>query len=263
MVADQWAPEQYNKFRAERMQPFFDLIALVQPRAAMRVIDLGCGTGEQSALIAERLPGAIVEGIDSSAAMLEQAAPRASRRVSFRQEDISRIEDFSAYDLVISNAALQWVPGNEAIMARMLARIAPGAQVAIQAPRNEDHPSHRIAEELAHEAPFRELLQGFVRQSAVLPLERYAALLYEFGLHEQLCIEKIYGHVLPSTDAVVEWVKGTSLGAYLARLDTAGQEQFLAAYRERLLAEVGDHRPYFYPFRRLLFWGRKGDQPRP
>lgn len=259
MAVDHWVPDQYNKFRGQRMLPFFDLIALVQPRPAMQVIDLGCGTGELAALLAERLPGSIVEGIDSSASMLGQAAPRASRRVSFRQADATEIEDYSGYDLIFSNAALQWVPDNEAIMARILGTMKPGAQVAIQVPRNEDHASHRIAGEIAQTPSFRGLLGGFVRKSEVLPLEHYSTLLYEYGLLEQICLEKIYGHELPSTADVVEWVKGTSLSAYLSRLDVAEQELFLAAYRERLLAELGDRRPYFYPFRRTLFWGLKQD----
>jgi trans-aconitate 2-methyltransferase len=255
---DQWNPTQYNRFRDERMQPFFDLLALIRPSAGMRVIDLGCGTGELTAMLAERLPGASVEGIDSSPAMLQQAAPRESEQVRFRQQDIADLADASAYDLVFSNAALQWVTDNEALVGRILATLPAGGQIAVQVPRNEDHPSHRLAAEVASEAPYRNLLGGYIRESHVLPLERYAALLYELGCREQVCIEKIYGHELPSSDDVVEWVKGTSLGAYLSRLEEPARGAFLADYRRRLLAEIGDQSPYFYPFRRLLFWGAKG-----
>src|SRR5579883_475882 len=148
---DAWNPTKYEEFRGERMQPFFDLVALLRPDAGMRVIDLGCGTGELTAMLAERLPGALVEGVDSSPAMLEQAAPRANERLSFRLQDIAAIEDFSPYDLVFSHAALQWVPDNEAIMRRILGGLRPGGQVAIQVPKNEGHPSHYLAERLAKE----------------------------------------------------------------------------------------------------------------
>src|SRR5690349_20902838 len=97
---DQWNPAQYNRFRTQRMQPFFDLVALIRPRPDMRAVDLGCGTGELTALLSERLPGASVLGVDSSAAMLQQAAARASAAVQFRQQDAGAIDDFSAYDLV-------------------------------------------------------------------------------------------------------------------------------------------------------------------
>jgi trans-aconitate 2-methyltransferase len=260
-TTDQWNPDQYEKFHAERMQPFHDLVALVRPLAAMRVVDLGCGTGEQAAMLAEGLPAATVEGVDSSPAMLEQAAERQSERVSFRLADIASITDFGGYDLVFSNAAMQWVPDNEAVMQRALSTMHPGAQIAVQVPKNEGHPSHRIADELATAAPFKQLLGGFVRRNESLSLERYATLMYENGFREQVCFEKIYGHELPSTDDVIEWVKGTSLGAYLNRLNDENQRRFLDAYRARLLAEVGDRAPYFYPFRRLLFWGVKSKEP--
>ncbi len=256
--AERWNPDQYNKFRDERMQPFFDLLAMITPEPEMRVVDLGCGTGELTALLAERLPGARVEGIDASEEMLEQALPRATERVSFRRQDVRDVDDYGAYDLVFSHAVLQWVPDNEGLVARMLAQMRPGAQVAVQLPKNENHPSHRIAGELAREPRFSALLGGFVRRNEALELERYAELLYAHGFREHVCMEKIYGHELAHSSDVVEWVKGTSLNAYLSRLDGAGTEAFLAAYRERLRAAIGAHAPYFYPFRRLLFWGRKG-----
>lgn len=256
--ADAWNPAQYEKFRNERMQPFFDLVALIRPEGVRRVVDLGCGAGELTAMLAERLPGAQVEGIDTSASMLEQAAQRAGGRVSFRQADAGALADFGGYDLVFSNAALQWIPDNEALLHRMFGTLQAGAQVAVQVPTNDGHPSHRLAAEIAAEEPFRTLLAGFIRRSHVLTLERYSELLWEHGLREQVCIEKIYPHELPNTLAVAEWVKGTLLTAYLGRLDAAGQEAFLARYRERLVAILGDHAPYFYPFRRLLFWGRVG-----
>ncbi len=254
---DQWNPTQYNRYRGERMQPFFDLVALIEPKDSMRAIDLGCGTGELTAMLAERLPGATVEGIDSSPAMLKQAEPRKSERVHFRLQDIADFVDASAYDLVFSNAALQWVPDNEALVGRILATLPPGGQIAVQVPRNEDHASHRLAAEVASDAPYRNLLGGYIRESHVLPLERYAELLYQHGCRRQVCFEKIYGHELPSSDDVVEWEKGTSLAAYLNRLEEPARASFLADYRRRLIAEIGDRRPYFYPFRRLLFWGIK------
>ncbi|HEY9855897.1 MAG TPA: methyltransferase domain-containing protein [Stenomitos sp.] len=258
MSTDAWNPAQYEKFRAERRQPFDDLRALIRPHPAMRVIDLGCGTGELTALLAEVLPGSSVTGLDSSAAMLERAAARQTEHVRFQPADLREWRDAAAYDLVFSNAALQWVPDNEGLLNRILAAMRPGSQIAVQVPRNEGHPSHRIAAEIAERSPFRELLGGFVRRSEVLSLERYSELLHAHGFREQVCLEKIYGHELAETAEVVEWVKGTLLTAYLTRLDAPAQEAFLTAYRERLIAELGERRPYFYPFRRMLFWGQKG-----
>ena len=255
--AERWSPEQYDKFRDERMQPFFDIVQLIQPRPGMRVIDLGCGTGELTAMLAERLPGATVEGIDASPDMLAKAAARAGERVSFRQQDIATVTDYSAYDLVFSNAALQWVPGNEQVMERICGTLRPGAQVAIQLPKNENHPSHLLAAEVGAQPAFAAKLGGFIRRSEALELERYAGILNAHGFRGAICIEKIYGHELARSSDVVEWVKGTSLNAYLSRLDPGDQPAFVDAYRTQLLGVIGDHAPYFYPFRRALFWGMK------
>lgn len=254
---DQWNPAQYNKFHDQRMQPVHDLFSLIRSEGVRRAVDLGCGTGEQAVMLAERLPAISVEGIDASPAMLRQAAQRAGERVSFRHADIATMNGYDGYDVVFSNAALQWVPDNDAVLDRIMTAMRPGAQIAVQVPKNEGHPSHRIAEDLARERPFRDLLGGYVRRTEALELERYSAMLYDHGFREQVCFEKIYGHELPRTTDVVEWVKGSMLSAYLTRLDATAQDSFVEAYRARLVNEIGDRAPYFYPFRRLLFWGLK------
>lgn len=256
-MADPWDPAQYEKFREQRKAPFVDLVGWVKPRRDMRVIDLGCGTGELTVALAARLGGARVEGIDSSEAMLAKAGERANPWVSFRRQDIGDVDDFAPYDLVFSHAAFQWVADNERLMRRILGQLEPGAQIAVQLPTNGAHPSHRLAVELAQEEPFQARLGGFVAHSEALTLERYATLLWEHSFREQSCVEKIYGHELPHSSDVVEWVKGTLLTSYLSRLDERGRQAFLAAYRKRLIDELGDKEPYFYPFRRLLFWGIK------
>jgi trans-aconitate 2-methyltransferase len=257
MRQDRWDPQQYERFRTQRMQPFFDLVALIEPREGMRVIDLGCGTGELTAMLAERLPGATVEGIDTSPAMLSRAAARASERVHFRAGDIAIATGYQDYDLVFSHAALQWVPDNEAVLEAIVRAMKPGAQLAVQVPKNTAHSSHVVANAVAQQAPFRDWLGGFVASIETPSLERCAELLYAHGFRTQVCLEKAYGHELSSSAEVVEWVKGTFLTAYLGRLDEAQQQVFLDAYRTRLLATIGDRAPYFYPFRRMLLWGRK------
>jgi trans-aconitate 2-methyltransferase len=253
-VSQTWNPDQYEKFRAERAQPFWDLVAMIHPREKMRVIDLGCGTGELSAELADKL-GAEVEAIDSSSEMLAKAKPHPRRTT--RVADLHTIENFAGYDLVISNAVFHWVADNERVLSRILDTLRPGAQIAVQLPVNIEHPSHRIAGEVAQSASFSSLLGGFVSRSGALTLDRYAELLFAHGFRNQVCIEKIYGHVLPSTADVVEWTKGTTLTPYLSRLANADQKRFLDEYRTRVVAALGERAPYFYPFRRLLFWGEK------
>lgn len=125
-------------------------------------------------------------------------------------------------------------------------------QLAVQMPANHDHPSHVLAHALARESPFREALGGYARQTPMLPPEAYAALLHDLGFARQHVRLQVYGHVLPAAEEVVEWVKGTLLVDYERRMPAALYQQFLARYRERLLPVLGDARPYFYPFKRIL-----------
>src|SRR5437870_3019461 len=108
------------------MEPFADLVALVRPAPGMRILDLGCGTGELTAILAERFSGSRVDGIDSSPAMLGRAASRATERITFGLKDISEVDEYGAYQVIFSNAALHWVPDNERLMEKILGRLKPG-----------------------------------------------------------------------------------------------------------------------------------------
>jgi trans-aconitate 2-methyltransferase len=255
-LADVWNPDQYGKFRAERAAPFHDLLALVEPAASPRVVDLGCGTGELTRLAHERLGARETLGVDSSPAMLERAAAHAGGGVSFAQGDLGAFAQ-GGWDVVLSNAAIHWVPGHEALIARLSALLSPGGQLAIQAPSNEHHASHAVAREVAREADFAGPLRGFVRESPVLEPERYAGVLFRLGFARQRVRLETYAHVLGSRDDVVEWVRGTTLTDYERRLDPATWARFLERYRERLRAALPDERPFLYTYRRVFLWGRR------
>jgi trans-aconitate 2-methyltransferase len=249
-----WSPEQYARFRDERAQPFFDLLALVRPRAGMRVVDLGCGPGELTRILHEELAAAETVGIDSSREMLSKSDAYAGGGVRFALGDIADFAPATACDLVFSNAALQWLSRHEALFARLRAGLADGGQLAVQMPANFDHPSHAIAAEVAREDPFRAALGGYERELSVLAPEQYALLLHDLGFREQHVRLQVYLHRLESREAVVEWVKGTLLTDYQSRLPPDLFERFLARYRERLLPALSPARPYPYPFKRLLLW---------
>jgi len=253
-----WNPTQYERFRDQRSQPFFDLLALVKPKPAMRVVDLGCGTGELTQELHRQLSASTTIGIDSSASMLERAAAVAGGGLTFQRAEIESFDWGDAYDLVFSNAALQWVPDNRKVLAHIARSLAPSGQIAIQVPANDDHPSHAIAAEIAAEEPFRTVLGGYQRESYILAPEGYAALLDELGFAEQHVRLQVYPHRLSSRDDVVEWVKGTLLLAYQKRLSPDLFDQFLARFRDRLFQKLPDTRPLFYPFKRILFWGQRG-----
>lgn len=253
---DVWNPDQYGKFRAERSAPFLDLLALVQPTGAPRVLDLGCGTGELTRLAHERLGARETLGVDSSAAMLAKAAAQAGGGLSFRLGDAGAFSE-GGFDVLLSNAALHWVPDHPALLPRLAALLAPGGQLAVQVPANEPHLSHAVAREVAREPELAGPLGGFVRESPVLAPEAYAQLLFRLGFAAQRVRFEIYAHPLASREEVVEWVRGTTLTDYEKRLDAPTWARFLERYRERLMAALPDERPFVYTYRRLFLWARK------
>ena len=262
---DPWSPQQYARFRDERSRPFFDLLALVQPEPAMRVVDLGCGSGELTQALHRHLGARETLGLDSSAAMLARSRDFAGDGLRFEQADIrefaARQSAQAPYDLVFSNAALHWVPEHHWLLARLTAALAPSGQLAVQVPANHDHPSHLTAAEVAGEHAFAEALGGYVRRNPVLEPETYATLLDRLGYREQHVRLQVYGHHLASPAEVVEWVKGTLLTDYQRRLPADLYGQFLERYRARLLPRLQPGapagQPYFYPFKRILFWARR------
>lgn len=248
-----WNPDQYGRFRGERSQPFFDLMALVQPRPGMRVVDLGCGPGELTKELHVHLDARETIGIDNSPAMLAKAAAYAGNGLRFEDGDIGAFSGDGAFDLVFSNAALHWVPDHPALLARLTAALKEGGQLAVQVPDNDAHPSHATAVAVAREEPFRAILGGHTRQSPVLAPERYAALLHRLGYQQQTVRLQVYAHELESREAVVEWVRGSVLTDYERRMPADLWPRFLERYRERLMPQLEDTRPFFYPFRRILF----------
>ena len=252
---DTWDPERYARFAAERAQPFHDLLDLVRPVAGGRVVDLGCGSGELTAELHRRLGAGQTLGLDSSPAMLGRARPLAGDGLRFEVGDIA---DFGGggWDVVFSNAALQWLPDHEALFGRLVGALAGGGQLAVQMPANFDHPSHLVAAEVAGEEPFRSALGGWRELAPIQAPEWYAILLDRLGLAEQHVRLQVYLHHLAAREEVVEWVRGTLLTAYAERLPTELFGRFLDRYRERLLPRLEDSRPYRYPFKRVLLWGR-------
>jgi trans-aconitate 2-methyltransferase len=254
---DSWDPGQYERFRRERRQPGLDLIRLVQPRPGMRIVDLGCGTGELTGELHAATGAAETLGVDSSDAMLERARAHAGPGLRFERGDIAQFAAAQPLDLVFSNAALHWTPDHPRLLARLTDALASGGQLAIQVPANHDQPSHRVAANVASEEPFRTALAGKLRPNAILEPTEYATLLDRLGYAEQSVRLQVYGHHLESREGVVEWVKGTTLTAYEEALAPELFADFLERYRARLFEQLEDRRPFFFPFKRLLLWARR------
>lgn len=229
-----WDPQQYGRFAAERGRPFEDLLTRIGAADPRHVVDLGCGPGTLTALLAERWPSAAVEGIDSSPDMIAAATPGA--RLSFRLGDVSAWTPSADTDVVISNATLQWVPEHRALMSRWAAALPAGGWLAVQVPGNFGSASHTIIRSLAASARWAPSLTGILRhEDAVASPQEYAGLLLGAGLVADVW-ETTYVHVLLGTDPVLEWLRGTALRPVMAALAAQSYTLFEAELAEQLRA---------------------------
>jgi trans-aconitate 2-methyltransferase len=247
-----WDAGQYLKFGDERTLPARDLLARVPLAAPRRIVDLGCGPGNSTEMVAQRFPEAEVTGVDSSPDMLVQAR-QDHPEWRWIEADIAAWSSDGAYDLIFSNAALQWVPDHEKVFPALFDALPPGGVLAVQMPRNFAAPTHALLRETAADP----------RWSAHMPDESRVLPVGEPGLYYDVLgpraarldiFEIEYLHVLDGPEGVVEWMKGTGLRPFLQRLDAADQAPFLAAYLDRLKQAYprrADGKVLF-PFRRLF-----------
>ena len=229
-----WDPVQYGRYAGERGRPFVELLGRVGAQVPRRVVDLGCGPGELTALLAQRWPDAVVEGVDSSAQMIDAARAHATARLTFRVADVAGWQPPPDADVVISNATLQWVPEHRALLRSWAAALPGDGWLAWQVPNNFDAPSHALMRSLATSARWRASLDGVLRHAdAVATPDEYAQLLLDAGLAADVW-ETTYRHVLHGEDPVLEWVRGTGLRPVLAALSEADAAEFSAEYASLL-----------------------------
>lgn len=228
-----WSPEQYLKFAQPRLRPALDLMARLtfeapRPRA---IVDLGCGTGSITALLAARWPEADVTGIDSSAQMLAKAAADAPG-LRWVEASVDAWAASAPVDLLFSNAALQWVGGHDRLFPHLAGQIARGGVFAVQMPRNHQALSHTAITALARSDRWRDRLEPLIRETPVHRPGDYFTWLQPFG--DVDIWETEYLQVLRGPDPVKEWTKGTFLRPFLQALDPVDAQAFEDAYAAAL-----------------------------
>jgi trans-aconitate 2-methyltransferase len=252
-----WDPEQYLRFADERARPFRDLMTRVGASDPRVVVDLGCGAGNLTLELADRWPGADVEGVDASPEMIDRARAEVGDRVRLTLADARDWRPARPVDVLVSNATLQWIPDHLPLLDRLAAGLTPGGWLAVQVPGNFREPSHTALRDLAAAPAWRERLAG-VRWPAVEEPVTYLARLADAGLAVDAW-ETTYLQVLTGADAVLEWMRGTGLRPVLDALADDGERAaFESLYAERLRAayppaSVGTVLPY----RRIFLVARR------
>ncbi|HEY1726333.1 MAG TPA: methyltransferase domain-containing protein [Steroidobacteraceae bacterium] len=252
-----WNPEQYLKFSQPRLRPALDLLARVAADDPRSVYDLGCGTGNVTAILAKRWPRAALVGVDDSAAMLAQAA-KSLPQVRWLQQNLADWQPDAPADVIFSNAALHWLPDHAQLLPALVRKLASGGVLALQMPRNFAAPSHLLIATTVRAGPWRSKLEPLLRAAPVAEPSAYYG--YLASLAASLDIwESEYLQVLTGQDPVKEWTKGTWLTQFLQRLDSAESAAFEADYAQRLRSAYPPRADgsTLFPFRRLFIVLRK------
>ena len=227
-----WNPQIYLAFAGERTRPAAELLARIRDEAPGRVIDLGCGPGNSTALLRARWNAAKIEGLDSSPDMLAQAR-REGVEADWVLADVASWHADASYDVIFSNATFQWLGDHHGLLPRLIGFVKSGGTFAFQVPHNQDAASHALMRETASNGPWSAKLKN-VREINVLKPEDYYTILKSHAASVDIW-ETEYLHVLTGEDAVYHWVSGTGLRPFVQALDGAEREAFIGAYKKRLL----------------------------
>lgn len=259
-----WDPSKYTEFADHRGRPYLDLMARVDHLAPKKIVDLGCGPGNMTKLLAERWPEALVLGLDSSQSMIDSAnAQNNPPNLSFELADATSWQADDTIDMLFSNAMLQWIPGHQDLLRRWLDQMDTEAAVAIQVPGNFGSASHAVMREVAAEPKWSSKLEGVLRHDdAVGEPADYQRLLIDAGYTADVW-ETSYQQLLAGEDPIVDWVRGTALLPVKAVLSEPDYLEFENDYRHAVsghypaLEVAGGAKLTNFPFRRIFMVGQK------
>ena len=250
----QWDAEQYLKFAGERTQPVFDLVHRIRLENPRRIVDLGCGPGNSTAVLRARWPGAFLMGVDSSPEMIRKAR-EAHPEGQWLVGDAATWQDEAPFDLVFSNAMLHWLPDHETVCPHLLNLLAPGGALAIQVPAHYDSPLHREILEVSRDAAWNQRMEPARRALTNHPPAFYYDLLAPLTARLDLW-ETTYYHILAGPEGVLEWFRGTGLRPFLEALPAPEErrrfeQMLLERYTQTYLRRANGL--VLFPFRRLFF----------
>ena len=250
-----WQPDLYLAFRKERTQPAIDLVAKIDYHAPDRIIDIGSGPGTSTAVLKARWPEAEIMGVDKSEAMIEQAIalfPNMNWQYADASEDLSSLGGF---DIVFSNAVIQWIPDNEALVHRLFGMLNPGGVLAVQVPRVTDMPIYSCLMDLVSGEKWSETFAGFTEVYSRQPVEFYYDVLSPLTQDLDMW-ETRYFHVMNTHADIVAWYSSTGLRNYLNYLGAGEKrEEFLRDYEELLTSAYEPQRDgkILFPYTRVFF----------
>jgi trans-aconitate 2-methyltransferase len=229
-----WSAQQYLVFEDERSRPVRDLLGAIPASSARRVLDLGCGPGNSTELLAARFPEAAVIGLDNSPDMIAAARKRLPR-INFIEHDLQSWDDPGPFDVILSNAVLHWVPDHQTLLPRLVQKLSSGGHLALQLPDNLDEPAHRLMRDVGQEGPWAaKLASAAGARASVGNVDWYYRMLAAHCSRVDIWRTTYYHPLKGGASAVVEWFKGSGLRPFLAPLDPEERSAYLEHYKSAL-----------------------------
>jgi trans-aconitate 2-methyltransferase len=250
-----WSAAQYTKFEDERTRPVRDLIAHIPTISVDMAVDLGCGPGNSTELLKARFPDAVIMGVDSSADMIEAARKRLPD-VILEIDDIVAWRNPGPFDVILANAALQWVPNHESLLPRLIDKLGDGGSLAVQIPDNLEEPAHILMREIAADGPWSDkLAEASSARAARRSAEWYYGILSARAGKVDIWRTTYYHLLAGGAEAVTEWFKGSGLRPFLDPLDAIERSTFLTRYQAAVSRAYPalDNGAVLLPFPRLFF----------
>jgi trans-aconitate 2-methyltransferase len=258
MMMNDWNPDLYMQFRSERTQPSIDLIARIHSVEPESIIDIGCGPGNSTQVLANRWPNADITGLDRSAAMIAKA------RQGYPDQrwivaDALTFEPERYYDLVFSNAVIQWIPHHGALLKKFHRMLSDHGLVAIQIPLFWDMPLGEIIRNTAGEGRWNQQLEGVSDLFTIHPYSFYYDRLSEL-FHSMELWETHYLHILDNHASILKMMRSTGLKPYIDRLNNDSEKK---EFEKEVFKKIENGYPkqkdgkVLLPFKRLFFIGCK------
>jgi trans-aconitate 2-methyltransferase len=247
-----WDPKKYNQFKEDRYKPFKDLTNHIINKPNSEVIDLGCGTGELTQKLSNMLTNANILGIDSSAEMLAKAPLQ--ENIQFKLLSIrEQLDQEKKWDLIFSNAALQWVDNHNELFRKIISRLNSGGQLAVQMPQQTENILNKILLDLVQEEPYVSYLNNWTRPSPVLTLDEYAKILFDCGGKDLVLYQKVYPLISTHHDSFFDFISGSALTVYQERLSENEFQELSAEFKKRI-NHFFPSLPSIYAFKRLIMY---------
>jgi trans-aconitate 2-methyltransferase len=249
-MTDSWNPELYKQYMSIRRPALDTLFELIKPKADMRILDVGCGSGDFTAELHQKLQARSTYAVDNSENMLSEARKTAAQGISFGWGDIDDLKVPGKFDLVFSNGVFQYSKNKENVLRRFVEHLAPGGQIAIQAPHNPTYMPIALGFEIAQKKEFAKYDLGLETTSPLAGAE----LLHSLGLKHSVVRLQAHSHPLPSGQMLFDWLCATFLNYFEARMPEDSFRSFHEEYKRQFFKLIPAEKPFHYVLQRLYIW---------